>query len=135
MTRLPHGGVVVLVCTLVLGILGMHALAQACGEASHSAATTTATAAADEATYAEHPDDRLMVHAGDDGTSPSEQHGLLALCLAVLVFAGTVWVIARSCRLGHGWAVPMRRVRNGAAPIISRPRPPPSLISLSILRC
>lgn len=128
-TRLP---LVVLLCAVALGIVGMHGLASGpdSGEhvGHHAAPTimmTTDTAAGVVASPG--------VAAGDEAP-PADDGGLLALCLMMLTpgLALGLWLLAIAAR-GGGWRLP-RLVPWVVAALDVAGLPPPFERQLTVLR-
>lgn len=127
-TRLP---LVVLLCAVALGIVGMHGLASgpdSGGHVGHHAAPammmTTDTAAGVVASPG--------VAAGDEAP-PADDGGLLALCLMVLTpgLALGLWMFATVARNG-GWRLP-RLVSRAIAALDVTGLPPPFERQLTVL--
>lgn len=122
-TRLP---LVVLLCAVALGIVGMHGLGSgpdSGDHVGHHAAPTMIMAT----------DTTVGVVAGDEAP-PADDGGLLALCLMVLT-PGLVlglWLLATAAR-GGGWRLP-RLVTWAVAALDVAGLPPPFERQLTVLR-
>ena len=127
-TRLP---LVVLLCAVALGIVGMHGLASGpdSGEhVGHHAAAMMMTTDTTVGVVASHG-----VVAGDEAP-PADDGGLLALCLMVLTpgLALGLWIFATAAR-GGGWRLP-RLVPWVVAALDVAGLPPPFERQLTVLR-
>lgn len=127
-TRLP---LVVLLCAVALGIVGMHGLASGpdSGEhvGHHAAPTLMMTSDTTVGVVAS------GVAAGDEAP-PADDGGLLALCLMVLTpgLALGLWLLATAAR-GGGWRLP-RLVPRVVAALDVAGLPPPFERQLTVLR-
>jgi len=116
---------------IMLGMLGMHSLTQ-----DHASPTVNATALTVVAAQSMSVD----VMAGDsdhgNGSSDSSDHcGMLALCLATIA-GGALLLWAAFAALRRRPIAQLKRASTtGRIFVQSVFRPPPNLISLSILRC
>ncbi|MAS53890.1 MULTISPECIES: hypothetical protein [Nocardioides] len=128
-TRLP---LVVLLCAVALGIVGMHGLASGpdSGEhvGHHAAPTIIMTTDTTVGVVAS-----LGVVAGDEAP-PADDGGLLALCLMMLTpgLALGLWLLAIAAR-GGGWRLP-RLVPWVVAALDVAGLPPPFERQLTVLR-
>ena len=127
-TRLP---LVVLLCAVALGIVGMHGLASGpdSGEhvGHHAAPTIIMTTDTTVGVVAS-----LGVVAGDEAP-PADDGGLLALCLMMLTpgLALGLWLLAIAAR-GGGWR--LLRLMTGVAALDVAGLPPPFERQLTVLR-
>ena len=128
-TRPP---LVVLLCAVALGIVGMHGLGFGpdSGEhvGHHTAPTIIMTTDTTVGVVAS-----LGVVAGDEA-APADDGGLLALCLMVLTpgLALGLWLLATAAR-GGGWRLP-RLVTRVVAALDVAGLPPPFERQLTVLR-
>lgn len=136
----PDAGLLLLVAALVVGVLGMHALSTACmhsGEATVAIASPPMSHAGDNTgtdtgTGGQY-DSAAGAHHDDAGSS---NDGAMALCLAVLLAIGSLWLAMALRRSVRGWRITRPRTpQTPSLAVTSWPRPPPSLTRLSILRC
>lgn len=127
-----------LIAALFVGVLGMHSLSVACvhpGGGNVAVASPTSPDAIDDSGAPAAPD-----HAQHASHDPGDNNGAsvaaMAICLAVLLTVGSLWLALALRRFVRGWRVARARVpQTPYLPATARPRPAPSLFQLSILRC
>ena len=120
MSRLP---LVILLCALALGIIGMHGLGPDPGsgeDIGHHGAPSLALTA----DTAPGPDASQVALAGDEAP-PADDAGLLALCLMVLATGVALgpWLLASAAR--RSWRLPRVLARVGTEPGTAVWLPPP----------
>lgn len=143
----PHRSGVGLAVLLILGVLGMHALAQHCvpsagepamtgmlSEASSSQSVTTLSVAGAHAMGNETASSALPPSVHDaDQPDPS----MVALCAVMLLAAGTALVLLLGFRNGwpRGWS--LRRAVSSMAGQVVAPLStgPPYVLAFAVVRC
>ena len=133
-----HTGLVpAYVAAVVLGILGMHALAQHCPAPSHlvTAGTTSTEHAGHQVAAAVAPVAELATR--DRVTEP---HGggvgdLLMLCAAMLLGAGAALVLVLRRRAAWTARLPVLRRHLWRAPTALAGTGPPASLAFAVIRC
>lgn len=124
-----------LLCALIIGVVGMHALAMSCTGPSH------ATMAASAGTTTHHDGPGLQSHdiaatavAAGAGEHGGTSTGVMSVCMALLTSAAGLLAALMLRRPSGGWTL-HRSAAQGVLRCVQRLRAPPDLVALSILRC
>lgn len=139
----PRWGLAAFVGAVLMGLLGMHALAMSCATDQAAApaglATTTVMAAHPAAHATDGSSPGATAQSAHDGADAkgSMSSALMGVCVGLVVSVMVLLAAVRGALGNRGWQVPSLKIRNmrWALPATRRPPPALTLSQLCLLRC